>query len=353
MAGRASLGSQHRLLGGGPPYQSPTIPLFSQSQGYYQQPPAGSMSLLGRSPYMGTINRATMPPPNGLQQGPGPAGSTPTLAFQVCCRLSIYLDIGQCLLVCQHQTLFRNDQSPPDRKRQRMTTPNPADHQLQQPQSQSQSQPQQPQHLQQQSQSQPLPLQQSQQAPQPSQQGQHQLSMAPIGPLSSDLQPVTGVGSVQGIPMIGAPGPSQAPSGSGAPPTHQMSQLNIPLNPAGSASMSTPLLNSAPLSNPQPPPPTASAPLPTPTPPPPAAGPEPITDLLLDMSEMSSNGDADSDFDPDILDDLELWFDPTDVDDDDSFLDMVITKPRFDPIRKSDPWLDPIVMHDGPSLDTT
>ena len=91
MAGRASLGSQHRLPDGGPPYQSPTIPLFSQSQGYPQQPPAGPMSLFGRSPYMSTINRAAMPPSNGLQppQGPIPVGSshpTPTLAYQVRCH---------------------------------------------------------------------------------------------------------------------------------------------------------------------------------------------------------------------------------------------------------------------------
>jgi hypothetical protein len=115
--------------------------------------------------------------------------------------------------------------------------------------------------------------------------------------------------------------------------------------------MPTPLLNTAPPMNPQPPPIT-SVPSPTPTPPPPP-GPEPIIDLSLDMDEISSNGDGESDFDPDLLDDLELWFDPTDVDDDDSFLDMVITKPRFDPVRKSNFWLDPIVMHDGPSLDTT
>jgi hypothetical protein len=28
-------------------------------------------------------------------------------------------------------------------------------------------------------------------------------------------------------------------------------------------------------------------------------------------------------------------------------------KPRFNPIRIMNPWFDPIVEHDGPSLDTT
>jgi hypothetical protein len=96
MAGRP-LGPQQRHPNGGPPYQSPTIAPSPQSQGNPQQPSAGPMAQLGRSPHMSTINRAAMPPPNGPQppQGPGPAGSahpTPTMSYQTLGRPSSSLD---------------------------------------------------------------------------------------------------------------------------------------------------------------------------------------------------------------------------------------------------------------------
>jgi hypothetical protein len=155
---------------------------------------------------------------------------------------------------------------------------------------------------------------------------------------------------MRGVPMTGglAP-PSQAPSLSGGSSTHQTSQLNTPLNQAGSASMPTPLLNSVPPMNPQPPP-MASAPLPTPALPSPTA--VPMADLSFDMGDMFGNGGGDFDFGPDSLGDMHLWFDPTAVQDG-AAVDMKKQKPRFNSVRKSNPWFDPIVVHDGPSLDTT
>jgi hypothetical protein len=87
MAGRPPLGPQQRIPNGGPPYHSPTMAPSPQSQGNPQQPPAGPMGQLGRSPHMSAMNRVAMPPPNGPQppQGPGHTGSahpTPTLAYQ-------------------------------------------------------------------------------------------------------------------------------------------------------------------------------------------------------------------------------------------------------------------------------
>jgi hypothetical protein len=88
--------------------------------------------------------------------------------------------------------------------------------------------------------------------------------------------------------------------------------LNTPLNPAGSASTPTPLLNTAQQMNPQRPQ-TASAPMPTPAHPPPTAGP--MADLSFDMGDMFGNGGGDFDFGPDSLGDMHLWFDPTAVQD--------------------------------------
>ena len=86
MPGRP-LGHQQRPPNGPQQYRSPTIAPSPQAQGNPSQPPAGAMGQLGRSPHMSTVNRATMPPPNGPQhpQGPGPTGSahqTPTLPYQ-------------------------------------------------------------------------------------------------------------------------------------------------------------------------------------------------------------------------------------------------------------------------------
>jgi len=156
---------------------------------------------------------------------------------------------------------------------------------------------------------------------------------------------------VRAMPMTGRSGGIAPPSGSGPPPTHQINELNTPLNPAGSALMPAPLLNNAPPMNPQRLP-TASAPLPTPTSPVPTAGPAPLADLSFDMGDMFGNIGGDFDFGPDSLSDMHLWFNPSAVDDDMGPM-MGKAKPRFDPIRRLNPWFDPIVVHDGPSLDTT
>jgi hypothetical protein len=153
---------------------------------------------------------------------------------------------------------------------------------------------------------------------------------------------------VRAMPLTGHNGQISPPSSSGPPPTHQMNELNTPLNPAGPAPMSAPLLNTAPPMNPQQPL-TVSAQLPTPAPPPTAG---PMADLSLDidmMPDMFSNGGGDFEFGPDSQSDMHLWFDPSAVVDDMGSMTM----PRFDPVRRSNPWFDPIVVHDGPSLDTT
>ncbi|KAI9507670.1 hypothetical protein F5148DRAFT_999071 [Russula earlei] len=86
MLGRPPLGPQQRLPNGASQYHSPTIAPSPQS-GNPQQPPAGPMGQLGRSPHLSTINRAVMLPPNGPQPPPGsgPTGGahpTPTLPYQ-------------------------------------------------------------------------------------------------------------------------------------------------------------------------------------------------------------------------------------------------------------------------------
>lgn len=83
MVGGPLLGPQQRLPNGGPPYQSLAIAPFPHSQGNPQQPLAGPMSQLGRSPHMSTINRAAMPPPTGslFAQGTGSAYPIPTFTF--------------------------------------------------------------------------------------------------------------------------------------------------------------------------------------------------------------------------------------------------------------------------------
>ncbi|KAH9066844.1 hypothetical protein EDB87DRAFT_1588558 [Lactarius vividus] len=110
----------------------------------------------------------------------------------------------------EHETLPRNDQSPPDRKRPRRT-PNPTEQQQQQHQQQQQ------QHQQQHQQSQqPQPQPQPQQQPQ---QQQPQPPMAPIGSLPPGAQPMPG--SMRGhAPMGGGQPPL---SGFGGPQMHQIS----------------------------------------------------------------------------------------------------------------------------------
>ncbi|KAI0247909.1 hypothetical protein BJV78DRAFT_1285203 [Lactifluus subvellereus] len=107
----------------------------------------------------------------------------------------------------EHETLPRNDQSPPERKRLRKT-PNPAEQQQQssqpQQQQQSQSQPQQPQQ-------QPQQLQQQQQPPQ---QQPQQPPMAHMGQLPPGSQPMAGTGPVRGPVSMG--------NGFSGPQMHQM-----------------------------------------------------------------------------------------------------------------------------------
>jgi hypothetical protein len=72
-----------------------------------------------------------------------------------------------------------------------------------------------------------------------------------------------------------------------------------------------------------------------------------MADLLVDMDAMFG-----IDFGPDALSDIHLWFDLTAVQDG-AAIDRKKKMPRFNPVCKSNPWFDPIVVHDGPSLDTT
>lgn len=149
----------------------------------------------------------------------------------------------------------------------------------------------------------------------------------PVPPGPADPQShMRGPGPPMGgrIPgQLGPPQPpqqSQPPKGMGGPmlPPGQAGMNGPPkqgikeegdMNPGGSAPTPGSLLNNAPSMNPQRPP-TASAPVPQPPPPAPVS----MSDLPFDMSEMFTNGGGDFDF-PGSLGDMELWFDPSSVQD--------------------------------------
>ena len=125
MAPRPPLGPQQRLPNGGPSYRSPTMAPSPQSQGNPQQPPAGPMGHLGRSPSMSTINRSSMPPPNGPQpmQGPGPTGSahpTPTLAYQQLHRPSSGFDASSQHPMNPHRSPAMGGRMPQTQERSHM-----------------------------------------------------------------------------------------------------------------------------------------------------------------------------------------------------------------------------------------
>jgi hypothetical protein len=146
---------------------------------------------------------------------------------------------------------------------------------------------------------------------------QNRLS-GPLVPTQSG-QPPKGIG---GGPMP-PPGQPGQPGMSGPPKPggkEGEGELNAPLNPAASAPTSGPLHNNAPPMNPQRPP-TANAPMPTPAPPPPPApGPGPMGDLSFDMTDMFGSNGGDFDFGPSSLDNMDLWFESTAVND--SSIDM-------------------------------
>src|SRR6266851_1325273 len=125
MVGRPPLGPQQRLPNGGPPYQSPPIAPSPQSQGNPQQPQAGPIGQLGRSPHMSTINRAAMLPPNGPQhaQGPSHVGSahqTPTLTYQQIGRPSSGLDAASQNPMNPHRSPALGVRMPPAQERSHM-----------------------------------------------------------------------------------------------------------------------------------------------------------------------------------------------------------------------------------------
>jgi hypothetical protein len=127
------------------------------------------------------------------------------------------------------------------------------------------------------------------------------------------------------------------PGGNGLPNRKESEgedELIMPQNPSGSTS--TPMNPQQSL--------TASTPLPTLAPTPPVAGLGPMVDLSLDIDDI---------FGPDFPNDMHLWFDPTAFYENCPMPDLGETTPRFDPVRKNNPWFDPIVVHAGPSLDTT
>jgi len=154
-------------------------------------------------------------------------------------------------------------------------------------------------------------------------QSQAHLRAAP-GPITNRL---TGplVPPQQGQPPKGMSGPMLPPgqTGMNGPPKpggkESEGELNNPLNPSGSAPTPT-LMNNTTQMNPQRPP-TASASLPTPAPPLAAQGPGSMPDLAFDMTDVFGNTGGDFDFGPDGLGNMELWFDPSAVQDGSS-LDM-------------------------------
>jgi hypothetical protein len=125
----------------------------------------------------------------------------------------------------------------------------------------------------------------------------------PLVPTQSG-QPPKGMGG--SMPPPGQPGMS-GPSKPGGKDGE--SELNAPLNPAGSGPTTGPLHNNTPMNSQRPP--TASAPLPTPAPPP-APGPGSMGELF-DMTDMFGNTGGDFDFGAGPLSDMELWFDPAAV----------------------------------------
>lgn len=102
---------------------------------------------------------------------------------------------------------------------------------------------------------------------------------------------------------MGGPMLPPGPVGMNGPPKQGGKEGEGDMNSGGPAPTPGSLLNNAPQR-----PPTASAP------PPPPSAPVSMPDLPFDMSEMFTNGGGDFDF-PGSLGDMELWFDPSSVQD--------------------------------------
>ncbi|KAH9971663.1 hypothetical protein BGW80DRAFT_429398 [Lactifluus volemus] len=119
LVGRTPLAAQQRLP---PQYQSPTIAPSPQSHGNPQQPSAGPMGQLGRSPHMSHMNRAAMPPPNG-PQGPGAAGSANHLYQQQLGRPPSSHDTSSHHPMNPHPSPAMAGRVPPGQDRQHMDSP--------------------------------------------------------------------------------------------------------------------------------------------------------------------------------------------------------------------------------------
>jgi hypothetical protein len=269
---------------------------------------------------------------------------------------------------CQHPTLPRNAQFPPDNKRP-SRTPNPAEKQQQQPQ---QSQPPPPPPTSLQVQQIPLPpmgvINPQQMAQyQVLYQGQYRGLVNPQvnshkGNPNTPVHPLDPQSHLRG-PGPGQPVPNRLSGGPADSVTHLIKsleglgmsepqkpggkegerELNAPLNPAAFAPTSGPLHNSAPAPmNPQRPP-TSNAPMLTPAPPPPPAPvPVPMGDLAFDMTDMFGSNGGDFDFGPCSLDTMDLWFDSTAVHDSSHApLNPAASAPTSGPLHNRAPPMNP------------